>query len=92
MALLVTKWVGLVQKLIKTTLETDMADIKTDKHALAEQIGSFVESHGVEEAGKLLSRFLLCLAHSAEATEIEFTDHVGRVLIKPASVPEAAKH
>lgn len=69
-----------------------MADIKTDKHALAEQLGSFVESYGVEEAGKLLSRFLLGLAHSAEATEIEFTDDVGRVLIEPASVPEAAKH
>ena len=35
--------------------EFDMSDIKTDKHALAEQLGSFVESHGVEEAGKLLS-------------------------------------
>ena len=53
-----------------------MADMKADKHALAEQLGSFVESHGVEEAGKLLSRFLLGLAHSVEATEIEFTDHV----------------
>lgn len=69
-----------------------MADIKTDKHTLAEQLGSFVESHGVEEAGKLLSRFLLCLAHSVEVTEIAFTDHGGRVLIEPKSVPEAAKH
>jgi hypothetical protein len=73
-------------------LEIDMTDIKADKHALAEQLGCFVESHGVEEAGKLLSRFLLGLAHSAEAKEIEFTDHVGRVLIEPTSVPEAAKH
>lgn len=69
-----------------------MTDIKADKHALADQFGSFVESHGVEEAGKLLSRFLLGLAHSTEATEIEFTDHVGRVLIEPAAVPEADKH
>lgn len=69
-----------------------MADIKADKHALAEQLGSFVESHGVEEAGELLSRFLLGLAHSVEVKEIEFTDHVGRVLIEPASVPETAKH
>lgn len=69
-----------------------MADMKADKHALAEQLGSFVESHGVEEAGKLLSRFLLGLAHSVEATEIEFTDHVGRVVIEPESAPEAAKH
>lgn len=69
-----------------------MTDIKADKHSLAEQLGSFVESHGAEEAGKLLSRFLLGLAHSVEAQEIEFKDHVGRVLIEPASVPEAARH
>jgi hypothetical protein len=69
-----------------------MADIKVDKHALADQLGFFVECHGVEEAGKLLSRFLLGLAHSVEAKEIEFSDHVGRVLIEPASVPEDKKH
>lgn len=34
-----------------------MTSINTDKHALAEQLGSFVETHGVEEAGKLISRF-----------------------------------
>lgn len=69
-----------------------MGDIKTDRHALAEQLCSFVESHGAEETGKLLSRFLLGLTHSGEASEIEFTDHVGRVLIEPKSVPETAKH
>ncbi|WP_342632699.1 hypothetical protein [Marinobacter alkaliphilus] len=69
-----------------------MVDIKADKHSLADQLGSFVEKHGVEEAGKLLSRFLLVLAHSAEVKEIEFTDHIGRVMIEPTSVPEAAKH
>lgn len=70
-----------------------MADIKADKHSLAEQLGSFVENHGVEEAGKLLCRFLLGMSHLVGAKEIEFTDHhVGRVLIKPASVPREDKH
>ncbi|RCW63242.1 hypothetical protein DET61_1199 [Marinobacter nauticus] len=69
-----------------------MTDIKADKHALAERLAAFAEAHGVEEAGKLLSRFLLGLAHAAEASEIEFADHVGRVLIEPKSVPETAKH
>lgn len=66
--------------------------IQEEKHALAEQIGDFTEAHGVEETGKLLSRFLLGLAHSANAKEIEFKDDIGRVLIEARSIPKKVKH
>lgn len=69
-----------------------MSDIKADKHALADQLATFVEHHGIEEAGKLLSRFLLGLAHQVEAEKIEFTDHIGRVLIEPVVISDEQKH
>jgi hypothetical protein len=57
------------------------------KHDLADQLGYFVSEHGVEEAGKVMSRMLLGLAHITESAEIVFSDVMGKVVITPESVP-----
>jgi hypothetical protein len=57
------------------------------KHDLADQLGSFVSEHGVEEAGKVMSRMLLGLAHVSKAEVIIFSDVMGKVVITPETVP-----
>lgn len=70
----------------------DSNDIVKDRHALADTVGAFAEKHGVEEAGKLMSRFLLGIAHSQKADEINFRDDIGHVVIKPQNIPNSLKH
>tara|TARA_R110002094_G_scaffold101364_1_gene101267 strand:+ start:891 stop:1085 length:195 start_codon:yes stop_codon:yes gene_type:complete len=62
------------------------------KADLANDLGAFVSEHGTEEAGKVLSRMLLGLAHVAGASEIQFDDEMGSVKITPTVINAAKKH
>lgn len=59
-----------------------MSEAKADKYQIANQVASFMDKHGSEEAGKLLCRVLLSIAEATNATEINFTDSAGEVNVR----------
>ncbi|MFC6674060.1 hypothetical protein [Marinobacterium aestuariivivens] len=69
-----------------------MSDAKQDKNQLAESMAVFLNKHGAEEAGKLLCRFLLTVAHASNPSEIQFTDKMGQVQIRALAISNKTLH
>lgn len=62
------------------------------KQGMAELLALFIKEHGYEDAGKLLSRTLVGIAHNTGSGTIEFKDDIGEVLIKPIRIPREKIH
>lgn len=55
---------------------------------IAEHLDAFFNEHGVEESSKVVSRFLLGIAHTANAEKIVFSDAIGSVVVQPCCVKQ----
>lgn len=56
-----------------------------------EQIVAAIEQLGPKEAASRMARTLILLAHSS-GSDIEFSCDQGELVVKPRTIPQAAKH